>query len=170
MPQLPNECPKQYLKDGVVIDNHWQLVGADIDSLPAGDILVPVAYWQANHQQLAEHSGNVGVWVDGHEEVEEFAGSIAAVPVIAINFPKFVDGRGFSLARLLRERYGYIGEIRAMGDIIRDQLFLMQRCGFNAFQFLSEIDLAAASKSLNDFSDSYQVAVDQPEPLFKRLR
>lgn len=165
-----HQHPKQYLKDGSVVANSWQLVAADADSLPTGDILVPVAYWQENQQQLADHSGNVGVWVDGHEEVEEFANSIAALPVIAINFPKFVDGRGFSMARLLRERFGYIGEIRAIGQFIRDQLFMMQRCGFNAFQFDSEIDLAAASKSLSDFSDSYQVAADQPEPLFKRHR
>ena len=165
-----HQHPKQYLKDGLVVDNSWQLVAADVETLPSGDILVPVAYWQANQPQLADHSGNVGVWVDGHEEVEEFANSIAAVPVIAINFPKFVDGRGFSMARLLRERFGYIGEIRAIGQFIRDQLYMMQRCGFNAFQFDSEIDLAAASKSLSDFSDSYQVAADQPEPLFKRHR
>ena len=162
--------PKRYLKDGLVVDNNWSLLAADTDILPAGNILVPVAYWQANQQQLDDHSGNVGVWVDSHEEIEEFASAIAAVPVVAINFPKFVDGRGFSLARLLRERYGYIGEIRAIGQFIRDQLFMMQRCGFNAFQFDSEIDLVAASKSLNDFSDAYQVAADQPEPLFKRHR
>ena len=161
---------KAYLKDGKVIDNSYQLVSADSQTLPAGDILVPADYWKANQQQLTEHSGNVGVWIDSHEEIEDFAGSIAAVPVIAINFPKFVDGRAFSTARLLCERYGYIGEIRAIGNFIRDQLFMMQRCGFNAFQFESEIDLAAASKSFNDFSDSYQVAVDQPEPLFKRHR
>jgi len=165
-----HQHPKQYLKDAAVVDNSWQLVTDMADNLPSGDILVPVKDWQANQQQLAAHSGNVGVWVDSHEEIEEFAGAIAALPVIAINFPKFVDGRGFSLARLLRERYGYIGEIRATGQFIRDQLFMMQRCGFNAFQFDSEIDLAAACQSLNDFSDAYQVAVDQPEPLFKRHR
>ena len=168
--ELNSEQPKQYLKDGIVTDNHWQLVEANSETLPSGDILVPIAYWQANHQQLAGHSGKVGVWIDSHEEIEAFSDSIAALPVIAINFPKFADGRGFSTARLLCERYGYIGEIRAIGQFMRDQLFMMQRCGFNAFQFDSDIDLAVASKSLNDFSDSYQVAVDQPEPLFKRHR
>jgi len=88
--------------------------------------------------------------------------------VVAIRFPKFVDGRGFSVARLLRERYQYQGEIRAIGEIIRDQLYLLQRCGFNAFEFGAEVNLAEASKSLADFSDAYQVAVDQPVPLFKR--
>jgi uncharacterized protein (DUF934 family) len=165
-----HQYPEQYLKDGLVTDNTWQLISADTETLPSGNILVPVSYWQAHRQQMAEHSGNVGVWVDGHEEIETFANAIATVPVIAINFTKFVDGRGFSMARLLRERFGYIGEIRAIGHFIRDQLFMLKRCGFNAFQFQSEIDLAAASKSLNDFSDAYQVAVDQPEPLFKRHR
>lgn len=165
-----HQHPEHYLKDGLVTDNNWQLVTADPEGLPAGNILVPAAYWQANQQQLGDHSGDVGIWIDSHEEIEEYAGSIAALPVIAINFPKFVDGRGFSLARLLRERYGYIGEIRAIGHFIRDQLFMMQRCGFNAFQFDSELDLAAASHSLKDFSDSYQVAVDEPEPLFRRHR
>lgn len=160
----------QYLKDGVVTDNSWQVVAADGESLPAGDILVPAAFWQQNQQLLQDHSGQVGVWIDSHEEIEEFATTVARLPVVAINFPKFVDGRGFSLARLLRERYGYIGEIRAIGHFIRDQLFLMQRCGFNAFQFDSEVDLAAASQSLADFSDSYQVAADEPEPLFRRHR
>lgn len=160
----------QYLKDGVVTDNSWQLVAADSETLPSGDILVPVAFWQENQQLLENHSGSVGVWIDSHQEIEEFAATIAKLPVVAINFPKFVDGRGFSLARLLRERYGYIGEIRAIGHFIRDQLFLMQRCGFNAFQLDSDIDLAAASESLTDFSDSYQVAADEPEPLFRRHR
>jgi uncharacterized protein (DUF934 family) len=158
----------QYLKDGAVVDNSWQQVSADNESLPQGDILVPVSQWQEQQNTLASHVGAVGVWIDSHEEIEGFVESIIDLPVIAINFPKFADGRGFSIARLLRERYGYQGEIRAVGQIIRDQLFLMQRCGFNGFVFDADIDLVEASKSLQDFSDAYQVAVDQPEPLFKR--
>jgi uncharacterized protein (DUF934 family) len=158
----------QLLKDGNVIDNSWQLVDADTDALPQGDILISTSQWHKQQDVLADRAGAVGVWIDSHEESEAFADGIIALPVIAINFPKFADGRGFSLARLLRERYGYSGEIRAIGEIIRDQLFLMQRCGFNAFAFDTELDLAEASKSLQDFSDAYQVAVDQPEPLFKR--
>jgi uncharacterized protein (DUF934 family) len=158
----------QLLKDGNVIDNSWQLVDTDTDGLPQGDILVSTSQWHKQKNVLADRAGAVGVWIDSDEEIEAFADGIIDLPVIAINFPKFADGRGFSLARLLRERYGYSGEIRAIGEIIRDQLFLMQRCGFNAFVFDTELDLAEASKSLQDFSDAYQVAVDQPEPLFKR--
>lgn len=162
----------QLLKDGQVIDNTWQLIEANEDSqetLPNGDILVPVSMWQTNQSSILEnHRGAVGLWINGDEEIEGIAESIITAPVIAINFPKFVDGRGFSVARLLRDRFGFKGELRAVGQIIRDQLFLLQRCGFNAFQFDSEIDLTEAVKSLADFSDAYQVAADQPEPLFKR--
>tara|TARA_B110000046_G_scaffold183991_1_gene221375 strand:+ start:1223 stop:1711 length:489 start_codon:yes stop_codon:yes gene_type:complete len=158
----------QFLKDGAVVPNSWQLVSADTDTPVQGDILLPVSQWQEQRDALANHPGAVGVWIDSHEEIEAFVDAILDLPVIAINFPKFVDGRGFSLARLLRERYEYCGEIRAIGQIIRDQLFFMQRCGFNAFAFETELDLVEAIKSLQDFSDAYQVAVDQPQPLFKR--
>ncbi|MGB2002982.1 MAG: DUF934 domain-containing protein, partial [Porticoccaceae bacterium] len=151
----------QLLKDGQVIDNTWQLIEANEDSqetLPNGDILVPVSMWQTNQSILENHRGAVGLWINGDEEIEGIAESIITAPVIAVNFPKFVDGRGFSVARLLRDRFGFKGELRAVGQIIRDQLFLLQRCGFNAFQFDSEIDLTEAVKSLADFSDAYQVA------------
>ncbi|MDB3967334.1 DUF934 domain-containing protein [Porticoccaceae bacterium] len=158
----------QLLKDGQVTDNTWTLVAEDAAELPAGDILVPLNLWQQQGSELAQHGGTVGVWLVGNEEIETVAELLIMAPVVAIKFPKFVDGRGFSMARLLRERYGYRGEIRAIGEIIRDQLYLLQRCGFNAFEFGAEVDLAEARKSLADFSDAYQVAVDQPVPLFKR--
>ena len=158
----------QLLKDAQVINNHWTIVDSDTDAFPAGDIVVHHTIWQQRQVELTDHQSAVGVWLDGNEEIETFVEAIINVPLIAINFPKFVDGRGFSVARLLRERYGYTGELRAIGHFIRDQLFLLQRCGFNAFQFDQDIDLKQAAKSLTDFSDSYQVAVDQPQPLFKR--
>jgi len=158
----------QLLKDGKIVANSWQLVRADSETVPEGNILLSLSHWQESGPILSNHAGEVGLWLDSHEDIEALTDEMMDIPVIAINFPKFVDGRGFSAARLLRERCGYQGELRAIGEIIRDQLFLMQRCGFNAFQFSSEIDLAEASKSLCDFTDAYQVAADQPEPLFKR--
>jgi len=154
--------------NALVHDDQWQLVADDVDQLPSGDILVPLTVWQQNADWLANHSGAVGVWVNGDEEIEAVADALTSLPLIAINFPKFVDGRGFSVARLLRDRYGYDGELRAIGHIIRDQLFLLKRCGFDAFQFDGSVDLNEAANSLQDFSDAYQVAVDQPVPLFKR--
>ena len=167
------------LSHGVVIEDNWTVVtGPDLEggALPAGDILLPLSYWLEKRDELLLEQADraVGVWIDSHEEVETLANTMAnnlsRLPVVAINFPKFVDGRGFSSARLLRDRYQYQGEIRAIGEFIRDQLFLMQRCGFSQFSFANDIDLQAAAASLKDFSEAYQTAADQPQPLFKRLR
>ena len=85
-----------------------------------------------------------------------------------MNFPKFTDGRGYSTARLLRERYGYTGELRAIGDVLHDQLFYMARCGFDAFALKDGKDVAKAVNAFETFMTPYQAAVDQPQPLFRR--
>ena len=158
------------LSHGAVADNNWTVLQQPVESIPAGDILVPLNYWLEHRVELKQQSGQVGVWLDSDEEVEALADDLPQLPVVALNFPKFVDGRGFSSARLLRDRYDYQGEVRAIGNIIQDQLFMLQRCGFSQFSLANDIDLEAAAKSLNDFSDGYQTAADQAEPLFKRLR
>lgn len=109
-----------------------------------------------------------GVWLDSHEDVEAIAGDLEHFAVIGVNFPKFTDGRGYSTARLLRDRYAYRGEIRAIGDVLQDQLFYMKRCGFDAFALREDKDIEAALSGLNVFSETYQAAVDQPQPLFRR--
>ena len=131
---------------------------------------MPLKYWLEQSAELDGQAGLVGVWLDSDEEVEALADDLAQLPVVALNFPKFVDGRGFSSARLLRDRYDYKGEIRAIGNVIQDQLFMLQRCGFSQYCLADNVDLEAAAKSLNDFSDSYQTAADQDQPLFKRRR
>jgi uncharacterized protein (DUF934 family) len=85
-----------------------------------------------------------------------------------VKFPSFTDGRGYSVGRLLRERYGWTGELRAVGDIQRDQLFYLARCGFNAFALREGEDVDAALTAFADFSERYQASVDQPLPLFRR--
>ena len=158
------------LSHGKVIDDHWILL-SDEDAIPAqGDIIVPLSTWAAQREVLLAREGAVSVLLDGQDEVETIADDLAHFAMIAIHFAKFVDGRGFSSALLLRDRYHYQGNIRAIGHIIRDQLFLMKRCGFSEFSFSAEIDLHAAAESLNVFSDSYQTAADTAEPLFRRRR
>ncbi|MDR1462066.1 MAG: DUF934 domain-containing protein, partial [Azoarcus sp.] len=110
----------------------------------------------------------VGVWLDSDESPEAIAADLAHFSVIAVNFPKFTDGRGYSTARLLRERYGYAGELRAIGDVLQDQLYFMRRCGFNAYAVRADKDIEAALAGLADFDESYQPAVDSPQPLFRR--
>jgi len=88
--------------------------------------------------------------------------------LIAINFPKFADGRGYTIAQQLRVRFGYRGELRAIGDVLRDQLFFMQRVGFDAFAVRADKDVESAINSLSDFSVRYQASVDEAQPLFRR--
>ena len=108
------------------------------------------------------------MWLDSHEEPAAIAGDLDRFALVAVNFPKFGDGRGYSIARLLRERYGYKGELRAIGEVVRDHLFFMARCGFDAFLLRDDQDPEEALTAFGDFSDSYQSTVDRPLPLFRR--
>lgn len=158
--------PNKIIKDGAIVDNRWQLVAKDAASVPTGPAILPYSLWLANKEQLPS-DGTIGIWLDSDEQASLIADNLNSFALVAINFPAFADGRGFSYARELRETYNYQGELRAIGDFMRDQLYYLQRCGFNAFA-LQNSDLEAALSSLNDFSDAYQAAVDQPAPLFAR--
>jgi uncharacterized protein (DUF934 family) len=96
------------------------------------------------------------------------AGALAALRVIAVNFPKYGDGRGYSIARLLRERYGYQGELRATGVVARDHLLAMAQCGFDTFELREGEDAQAAFAAFGDFSEAYQATAVQRVPLFRR--
>jgi uncharacterized protein (DUF934 family) len=87
---------------------------------------------------------------------------------VEVNFPKFGDGRGYSIGRLLRERYGYKGELRAVGEVARDHLYYMEQCGFDAFLLRDGEDVADALAAFDDYSEAYQATVAQPVPLFRR--
>ena len=87
---------------------------------------------------------------------------------VEVNFPKFGDGRGYSIARLLRERYGYRGELRAVGDVLRDQLLFMKRSGFDSFSLREDQDPDEALAAFNELSEEYQASTTQPQPLFRR--
>jgi len=160
--------PEVVIRDREVVANPWLRLPADteIDApLPAGDLLVPLSLWQARREELMARPRR-GVCLEPDEEPGAIAEDLEHLDVVAVNFPVFSDGRGFSIARLLRERYGYRGEIRAVGQFIRDQLFYLQRCGVNAYA-LETSDPRAALASFNDFSAAYQAAADQPLPHFR---
>ena len=96
------------------------------------------------------------------------AGTLAQLRVIAVNFPKYGDGRGYSIARLLRERYGYRGELRAVGQVGLDHLYYLEQCGFDAFELRDGEDAAGALAAFETFSEGYQASVSRPIPLFRR--
>ncbi len=111
--------------------------------------------------------GGLGVWLDADEEPESIAGDLDRFQVVAVNFPAFTDGRGFSSARLLRERYGYKGEIRAIGDAARP-VVLHAPLRLDAYAIRADRSPEDALASLDDFSEVYQTSVEQPLPLFRR--
>lgn len=146
---------------------------ADTVIPPAGKIIVPLAVWQARKEELAPRlaTGEIGIWLETYELVEDLVASVAdlnTLPVIAVSFPRFADGRGFTFATMLRTRFGYRNEIRAIGDVLRDQLFYMKRCGFDAFAIRADRSAEEALASLRDFSEPYQGAVDNPLPVWRR--
>jgi len=138
-----------------------------------GKVIVPLTVWLARKDELAARAakGEIGVWMDSFELLEDLITSVADIndlPLIAINFPRFVDGRGFSLATQLRTRHQYRNELRAIGDVLRDQLYFMKRCGFDAFLMRADRSAEDVLASLRDFSTPYQGAFDNPLPVWRR--
>ena len=148
----------------------WRLLEGDAAAaVPrAGDVIVPLAVWHGQREALAARDGRTGVWLGPNEDPAALADDLDRLPLVAVSFPKFSDGRGFSTARLLRERYRFKGEVRAVGDVLRDQLLFLARCGFDAFALRDDQDPEAALAAFDDFSEAYQGGVDQPVPLFRR--
>lgn len=165
------------IKNGRIIADDWQVLtlaeGDEAASftVPAGRNIVPLAVWQAQHDALAAR-GDVGVWLDSDQDPAELADDASRLAVIAVNFPKFSDGRGYSTATLLRTRYGFKGELRAIGDVLRDQFNYLLRCGFDALQPAAErytdAQLEAGLASISDFTEPYQASVSPAQPLFRR--
>jgi len=106
--------------------------------------------------------------LEPHDDPAACAARLADAARVEVRFPKFSDGRGYSIARLLRERHGYRGELRAVGDIQRDQLYYLSRVGFDAFLLREGEDPEAALAALGDFSEAYQASAERSLPLFRR--
>lgn len=142
---------------------------ADGAELPeVGDVIVSLERYRELRSSLSRRGGRIGVRLRSDQEAKLVADLLTELSVIALDFPTFKDGRAYSTARLLRDRYGYQAQIRAVGDVLHDQLFYMKRCGFDAFELKAGKDIDGALKAFKDFSVTYQGAVDDPRPLFRR--
>jgi uncharacterized protein (DUF934 family) len=162
---------QRIIKHNQVVDETWHLLPKDVtlDALSnCDDYIVPLALWREHATALKARDGGLGIWLDADEEAEDIGDDVDSFQVIALNFPAFTDGRNYSNARLLRDRYGFKGELRAIGDVLRDQLFYLHRCGFDAFAVRPDKDPYEALEGLKDFSVTYQAASDEPRPLFRR--
>ena len=161
------------IKDKAIVTDDWNLLklaegeAPESVSIPAGKQIVPLSVWLAQKPALAARN-DIGVWLAPDERAESLKDDATRLPLIAVDFPNFADGRGYSTAFNLRTRLGFTGELRAIGDVLRDQLFYMQRVGFNAFATRPDRSMEDALKGLTDFSDVYQTSWDQKTPLFRR--
>lgn len=156
-----------------VATDPWLLLKAGADgtppSVPAeGDVIVPLSLWLARRDALAVRSGRTGVWLESKDGPEAIAADLNRLPLVAIHFPSLADGRGYSVARLLRERHHYKGEVRAIGAVFKDTLLGMERCGFNTFLLRDGEDADDAITAFDELADHYQANVTQPIPLFRR--
>jgi uncharacterized protein (DUF934 family) len=156
-----------------VVPDTWLLLKPQEDGAlpavpPAADVIVPLPFWLRQRETLVARPGRVGVWLEPTDEPGQLASDVGRLALITVNFPKFGDGRGYSTARLLRERYGYRGELRAVGDVLRDQLYFMAACGFDLFLLRSDQRAEEVLKAFDEFSEQYQATATQPLPLFRR--
>lgn len=160
---------RQIIKNRQIIVDGWQHLADDAE-LPEDPVIVSLKRWKQQRTELLERGDRVGVRLPNTVNPVELAEDLPRLAVIALEFPKFADGRAYSQARLLRERYGYRGEIRAVGDVLRDQVLFMARSGFDAFELRADRSLEDALEAFGELSESYQPAVDQPLPLYRRGR
>ncbi len=159
---------QKLIKNGDITENYWDIISDEqaIEIAQLKNALVPLDLWIKNEAQLL-NNGKVGIWVPGDTAFDSLPESVFQAAIIAISFPAFADGRGFSLARQIREHKDFSGDIRAIGAFVPDQLYYLTRCGFSSF-VLDDVDDSSINECLNAFSNSYQAAVDEPRPLFRR--
>lgn len=140
----------------------WTSPGEDgfVPDFPRGvDLIVPLALWRLRRDDLLDRAGRVGVRLDAGDDPGAIAADLDRLALVAIEFPTFSDGRGFSAARMLRDRYGYRGELRAVGDVARDQLAYLERCGFDAFVLRDGEDVEGALAAFGEVRVAYQPAL-----------
>lgn len=155
------------------IPDHWTLIqsasGPEVFSALRGrKALLPLELFLSDEEAAAAQFSAIGVWLDSHQTLDKLEDRLSSLPIIALNFPVFSDGRAYSLARRLRRDLGYTGEIRAIGDVLRDQLCFLERCGFDSFALRSDQDPDECLKAFNDFSTSYTATAVNDTPLFRR--
>jgi len=175
MPNFQLQAHAQIIKGRDVVADDWSVLRLDAESgatpesieVPEGKIIVPLAVWLAQRATLAQRAA-IGVWLPSDALATAIKDDLAQFAVVAVDFPRFSDGRGYSIAYNLRKRLGYTSELRAIGDVLRDNLFSMQRCGFDAFAPRQDRSIHEALKGLTAFSNPYQASVDEPQPLFRR--
>jgi len=164
---------QKLIKDRASAQDRWTILkeatGPEVlSAVPGKNFIVPLKFWQLYADALEDYSGEIAIWLDSDEDVNQIGEKLQQLPLIALNFPVFSDGRSYTNARELREHLHYAGEVRAVGDVLRDQLYYMSRCGFDAFSLRPDQDLEACLQAFDDFTTTYQATIAEPTPLFRR--
>ncbi len=166
----------------VIVEDNWTVLRGAEGQPPTDEqitaavqgqdaVLFPLAVWKSHEGLLAGRDKAItGVWLAPEDEPGDAEAIFDRVSLVAVDFPVFRDGRGFSTAYLLRTRYQWNGQLRAVGDVLRDQLNFMKRCGFDAFAVRADKNIDDAIKGFTEFTVAYQASVDEPLPLFRRAR
>jgi uncharacterized protein (DUF934 family) len=158
---------RRILRRRELVADGWRYLGEE--SGPADDVIIPLAELRANPTRWREWRGRLGVRVAPPENVEHLADDISLLALVAVEFPTVSDGRGFSHGRLLRDRLGFQGELRAVGSGVKqDLLFLMARCGFDSYELAPAENVEEAIRALDRYSVAYQPA--RPHPAIRRQR
>ncbi len=148
------------IKDNAIVENTFAHV-ADGETLPEGAIVVSLKRWQAERETLAARNAPLGIRLASDQSPETLGADVTHFALIELEFPKFRDGRGYSYARILRQRLGFTGEIRAVGDVLRDQWLFMSRCGVDAFEVRPGTRLEDFRAALAEQTVFYQPASDR---------
>ena len=156
------------IKGGRVVSDDWTLQEEIADGAIRPHTIVPASYVLA-HAELFGEARDVGIWIPGDGEPGEIATLLPKVALVAIRFPTMNDGRGLSLAVLLRTRFAFTGELRAIGEVHEDVLNYMHRCGIDSYQLPDGHDPKVALAAMNSLTDFYQGSVVDPRPAFRRI-
>ena len=156
---------------GKIADDSFAKLAVDTPLPEGGDILVPAERFLSDTELLLARAGKVGVIWPNNRDIAELVPYLGKLPEIALLFPSFRDGRAYSQARLLRERYGYRGEVRATGQVLRDQFVFMLRAGFDNFEVKKQADAEAFAQTVKRYSVFYQPTGDgQITALHRRMQ
>lgn len=159
------------IRDGRVADDPWVRLGDEEQPEAGASVIVSLERWQAERETLTGRNAPLGLWLKSDQSPAELADDLKYFSLIAFEFPKFNDGRAFSYARLLRERFGFTGEVRAVGEVLRDLLLYMHRCGFDAFEIDRDDAVERWQEAVAEMSVWYQPTADgRPFALRQRAR
>jgi uncharacterized protein (DUF934 family) len=161
---------RQIIKDKRIIPDDCQHLADDAALPSSGSFTVSLARWQKDRDTLKTRQADVGVRIPNDVDVNEIAEQLKGLSRIVVEFPKFGDGRALSQARVLRERHEFTGEIRVTGDVLRDQIWHMYRCGIDAFETRADRSIEDALKAFSEMSVTYQPATDTAQSIFLRRR